>query len=130
MICVIRARVTPTARADVQRFVEAVSRVSGPAADAIAGELTAVQERVVKLESRQAEIKVELAALNAQAIDRDELARALVEFNELWSVLLTPERERVLQLLIDRVEYDGADGQLNITWRLGGFGQLVEELGT
>ncbi len=70
-----------------------------------------------------------MATLDVQAIDRDELARALVEFNELWSVLLTPERERVLRLLIGRVEYHGADGQLNITWRLAGFGQLVEEVG-
>ena len=117
-----------TARADVQRLVESISRISGPAADAIAGELTGVQERVARLESRQAEIKNELATLDVQAIDRAELARALVEFNELWSVLLTPERERVLQLLIERIDYDG--NRLDIAWRLAGFGQLAEEIGS
>ncbi len=118
------------ARADVQRLVEAISRVSAPTADAIAGELATVQGRVASAESRQAEIKAELAVLDVQAIDRDELARALVEFNDLWSVLLTPERERVLQLLIERIDFDGSANQLDIAWRLGGFGQLVEEIGS
>jgi site-specific DNA recombinase len=117
-------------QADVQRLVEAVSRVSGPAADAIASELATTQERVAGLESRQAEIKVELATLDVQAIDRDDLARALEAFDPIWSVLLTPERERVLRLLIEKIDYDGATQQLAITWRLSGFGQLVEEVGS
>ena len=69
-------------------------------------------------------------ALDAQNIDRDELARALVEFDELWSVLLTPERERVLRLLIEKIDYDGRTGKLEIAWRLGGFGQLAKEIGS
>jgi hypothetical protein len=44
-------------------------------------------------------------------------------------VLLTPEKERVLQLLIERIDYDGSVNQLDITWRLAGFGQLAKEIG-
>jgi site-specific DNA recombinase len=62
-------------RANVQRLVEAVSRTTGPAADAIATELAAAQERLASLEARQSAIKIELAILDAQAVDRDELAR-------------------------------------------------------
>ena len=116
--------------ADVQRLVETVSRLTGPAADATAAELGAAQKRVANAESRQTEIKAELAAFDVQAIDRDELARALVEFNDLWSVLLTPERERVLRLLIERIDFDGSANQLDIVWRLTGFGQLAEEIGS
>ena len=82
------------------------------------------------LESRQAEIKVDLSTLDMRAIDRDELARALETFDPIWNVLLTPERERVLQLLIERIDYDGCTAKLDITWRLAGFGQLVEEIGS
>jgi len=117
-----------TFRADVQRFVEAVSRVSGPAADAIAGELTAVQEKVTTIGARQGKVKDELAALDTQAIDRDEMARALEAFDPIWDVLLMPEKERVLQLLIEQIDYDG--NRLDIAWRLAGFGQLVEEIGS
>lgn len=31
-------------------------------------------------------------------------------------MLLSPERERVVRLLIDRVDYDGAGGELKITF--------------
>jgi site-specific DNA recombinase len=117
-------------KADVQRLVEAVSRVTGSAADAIASELTTAQERVAGLESRQAEIKAELANLDVQAVDRDELARALEAFDPIWDVLLTPERERVLRLLVEKVDYDGGNGKLDISWRLAGFGQLAEEIGS
>ena len=115
-------------RKDVERLAAAVSRVEGPAADAIAGELGKVQELVQTIEARQAEIEAELAHLAAQNVSRDELTRALVEFDELWSVLLTPERERVLHLLIEQIDYDGRTQKLEILWRLAGFGQLAAEV--
>ena len=117
-----------TARAEVQRLVETVSRLTGPAADATAAELATIHEQVAGLESRQAKIKTELATLNAQAVDRADLARALEAFDPIWSLLLTPERERVLQLLIEKIDYDGGNGKLQIHWRLSGFGQLAGEL--
>jgi len=115
-----------TTRSDVERLVGALSRTTGPAADAIAAELAKVQERVAALEARQREVEAEIAALAAQDVDREAVARALREWDELWSVLLTPERERVLKLLVDRIDYGG--GELTIQWRLAGFGQLASEV--
>jgi site-specific DNA recombinase len=117
------------ARANVQRLVEAVSRTTGRAADAIASELTSAQERVAGLEARQKQIKEELAALDTQVVNRDELARALESFDPIWDVLLTPEKERVLGLLIERIDFDGGTDKLQINWRLAGFGQLAKEVG-
>jgi site-specific DNA recombinase len=117
-----------TSRTDVQRLVETVSRLTGPASDATAVELAAAQERVTSVEARRTEIKAELAALDTQAIDREQLADALTQFDPIWSVLLTPERERVLQLLIEKIDYDGGTGKLDIAWRLAGFGQLAQEV--
>jgi hypothetical protein len=103
-----------------------VSRTTGPAADAIAAELARAQERLATLERRLAEVQVEEAGLAKQAIDPADVARALAEFDPIWDVLLAPERERVLRLLIERVELDG--GQLTIRWRLAGFGELAAEV--
>ncbi|MCP4006550.1 MAG: hypothetical protein GY725_20420, partial [bacterium] len=75
---------------------------------------------------RQAEIKTELADLKAQSIDRDDLTRALEAFDPIWDVLLTQERERVMHLLIERIDYDG--NELAITWRLAGFGEFAAEV--
>ncbi len=117
-----------TAKGDIERLVGAVSRVTGPAADAIAAELARAQERLARLEARQREVQDELAALAATEIDPDAVARALENFEELWSVLLTPERERILRLLIERVSYDGSTGRLEIGWRLAGLGEFTREV--
>ena len=47
----------------------------------------------------------------------------------IWEALLIPERERVLRLLVDRIDYDGGAGEMAIQWRLSGFGQLAGEIG-
>jgi len=117
-----------TTRADVERLVGGVTRVTGSPADAIATELAKVQERVATLEARQREVEDQVAALAGQDIDREAVARALESWEELWSVLLTPERERVLKLLVERIDYGG--GELTIQWRLAGFGQLAAEVGS
>ena len=32
----------------------------------------------------------------------------------MWGVLLSPERERIVRLLIDRIDYAGSSGELTI----------------
>ena len=117
------------AKSDVARLADTLSRTDGHAADAVATELGKAQEQLAHLESRKKEIGDGLAALDAQAIDRAELTRALESFDPIWDVLLTPQRERVLQLLIEKIDYNGATQQLAITWRSSGFGRLADEIG-
>jgi len=117
-----------TVRSDVGRLVDTLSRTNGPAADAVAIDLEKTQERVTTLESRQGEVREEIAVLKAQEIDRNDLTQALGEFDPIWNALLNPERERVMKLLIDRIGYHGGTKQMAITWRLAGFGQLADEV--
>ena len=105
-----------------------MSRVTGTAADAVAAELEKAQSHVQTVEARLHEIDDELDALMTQDVNRDDLARALEEFDPIWEVLLTPERERVLKLLIEKIEYNGASGEMTIQWRLTGFGELAAEV--
>ena len=46
----------------------------------------------------------------------------------IWDVLLTPERERVVRLLIDRVGYAGVSGELKITFSATGAKLLATEV--
>ena len=117
-----------TSRADVERLVEAVSRTTGPAADAITAELEKAQGHLQTIEARLREIDDELDALKNQDVDREDLARALAEFDPIWDALLLPERERVLRLLVETIDYDGGAGTMAIQWRLAGFGQLAAEV--
>ena len=117
-----------TSRADVERLVSAVSRTTGSAADAIAAELEKAQDHARIIEFRLSEIDDELHGLKAQDVNRDDLAQALEEFSPIWDALLIPERERVLRLLVETIDYDGGTGTMTIQWRLAGFGQLVAEV--
>ena len=92
-------------------------------------ELAKAQERVQTLENRLAEIRSGQADLDAQQIDEADLARALEAFDPIWDVLLTAEKERVLKLLIDRVEYHGETQQLDISWRPAGLAEFSDEVG-
>ncbi len=113
---------------EIDRLVDAVSRTTGPAADAIAAKLGKAQGHVHTVEARLREIDGELATLKAQEVDRDDLAHALEEFDPIGEVLLVPERERVLRLLVERIDYDGRTSQMTINWRLSGFGELAAEV--
>jgi hypothetical protein len=43
-------------------------------------------------------------------------------------VLLTPEKEHVLNLLIEKVSYDGGTGKLDIAFKLAGIATLAAEV--
>jgi site-specific DNA recombinase len=120
-------RETAKARKDVERLVTTLSRSTGPAADAVHVELAKAQERVGVLVARLGEVREREVALAAQQVDEADLARALEAFTPIWDVLLTPEKERVLGLLIEKVGYDGRDGKLTIRFRLDGIASLAAE---
>ena len=113
------------ARGDVERLVGTLSRTTGSADD----ELERAQGNLTTLDARLAEVRARETVLAAQHVDETDVARALQDFDELWSVLLTPEKERVLGLLIAGIRYDGSTGKLDIDWRIAGFGQLAGEVG-
>ena len=117
-----------TARQAIERLVRAITDTEGAARDAIVRELEKAQGHVAALEARLGEIQAELAGLDPAAVDEAELARALEAFDPIWDVLLTPEKERVLSLLIERIDYDGRTGELKIHWRLAGLGQFAAEV--
>ncbi len=117
------------ARGDVERLVATLSRTTGPAAEAVRAEVEKAQANVTTLDARLAEVRAREAALASQHVDEADVAHALRDFDELWSVLLTSEKERVLGLLIAAIRYDGSTAKLDIDWRLAGFGELAQELG-
>jgi len=86
------------------------------------------QERFATMERRQGEVAEWLQAVALKAIDPEAVRKALGQFTDVWDVLLTPERERVVRLLIERVDYHGANGELKITFSATGTKLLAEEL--
>ncbi len=88
------------------------------------------EQRRISSERRLTEIRRSLAVVEAQEIDESDLRRALVESLPLWKVLTVPERERVIRMLIERIDYDGRDGSMRISYRLVGLAHLATEVAT
>ncbi len=118
-----------SARRNVDGLTAAIAKAGGRAEQALLTSLETTQGRVTALEARLAEVRAQEATLATQHVDEAAVAQALAEFDELWSVLLIPERERVIRLLVSGIRYDGSTGNLDIDWRLAGFGELAGEVG-
>jgi site-specific DNA recombinase len=61
-------------------------------------------------------------------VDEAEVARTLGAFDPIWEVLHTPEKERILRLLIEKVAYDGKTEELAIAFRPTGITTLAVEV--
>jgi len=111
----------------VKREIGALFAKAGKQAAGGDPRLAETQDRIRVSESRLAEIAAELSALRVAEVDDAELVGALQRFDKLWEVLSPKERSRVLALLIDRVEYDGREGQIAISYRSAGIRILATE---
>ena len=79
-----------------------------------------LDEQVATVESRAGVVSAEIAALDAGDLDVDGLRRALEDLEFIWDALFPAERSRLLDLLLERVEFHGSAGEVAITFRPGG----------
>ena len=70
------------------------------------------------------ELVEELLTLGKDTIDESEVAQVLADFNLLWESMQPREQARAIELLIERVTYDGRAGNLSITYRPTGLRTL------
>jgi site-specific DNA recombinase len=89
--------------------------------------LADTQERVRRDEIRLTEIREGTIRLRAEAVSEEEVVAALGVFDPMWESFSPREQARVLQLLIERVEYDGDGGTVSVTFRPSGIKALAEK---
>ena len=70
----------------------------------------------------------QIRAVHEGLLDEGQAATALALFDPLWQGLSPGEQARVLGLLVQRVDYDGARGRVAITFHPGGIKALADEL--
>jgi site-specific DNA recombinase len=90
--------------------------------------LAALQERIRTSERRVTEVNEELITLGQQTVNQDDVASALAVFDPVWESLTPHEQSRVVQLLVERIDYDGTEGKVSITFHPSGIRSLAEEL--
>jgi site-specific DNA recombinase len=87
--------------------------------------LAEVQERIRLAERRLTEINLEIQRLRNRIVDKNDVATALTAFEPVWEMLSPREKARVLGLLVERVDYDGKEGSVAITFRSTGIRDLA-----
>ena len=86
-----------------------------------------LQERIRATEQRSTQVREELIALGREMVDEKEVAQALALFDPVWDSLVPREQARVLRLLIQRVDYDGVEGTVSVTFHPAGIKALAQD---
>jgi len=90
--------------------------------------LADVQERIGVAERRASEVRAELAGLRCEHVAESDVVTALVKFDEMWNALSPREQSRLLHLLIERVDYDGAAGAIAVTFHPTGIKSIAGKM--
>jgi len=90
--------------------------------------LVELENRVELETARLASIKGELTQLEQQAINDEAITETLAEFDTLWQAMAPHEQARLVGLLIERVDYDGGQGQVSITFHPTGLQTMLGDL--
>ena len=95
---------------------------------ALVARLAELQERVALVAGRVQKVREQIRAVHDGLLDEGQAAAALALFDPLWQGLAPGEQARVLGLLVQRVDYDGARGKVSITFHPAGIQALADEL--
>lgn len=130
----------PALVADTLAELKSLRKRRQPALDAerrrLGRELLRVQDlgrdgdqiQVGKIEARLVEIDQELDILKSRKLNKRDLSRALAMFDDVWACLFPREQERVLNLLIERIDFDAKRESLAITFKPTGIRALSAEI--
>ena len=106
-----------------------VRKLAGHVRDATTvDEIAELQERIRVAEQRATEVREQTVALNRELVDEREVEAALSVFDPVWDTLSPREQARIIQLLVERVDYNGKDGTVSLTFRPSGIKTLAKQL--
>lgn len=110
------------------RFIEAIGS-GAPAARVLGERVGTIDEQIADFERRSSAAQGELVSIQNVSLTEAEIRAALSAFHGIWSQLIAKERARVLSLLIDRIDYDGENGEFEVKFRPGGIRALGQGAG-
>ena len=110
-------------RSIAQKMKEAVAGAGGVGcvANDATSRLAELQDRVSHLTGRLTELRQQLAAIESEGVDAQDVEAALHGFDPLWEQLSTWEQERFIRTLVEQVRYDGKTGTVTLGFRSRGL---------
>jgi site-specific DNA recombinase len=81
-------------------------------------------KEVQVVEERLVTIRAELDALLDDPLDQADVLSALEDFDAVWNSLRSHQQTRMVNLLVERVGYDGRSGKVTVAFRSQGMREL------
>lgn len=94
---------------------------------ASASELARLQDELTALQKEVGEINQRIIELDQRMVDEDEMVGAMEAFDPMWDRLRADERTRLIHLLVQCIDYDGANNEIAITYHPAGLQSLVQK---
>jgi len=91
------------------------------------GRFSEIFDRIRSMERRLAVIPSEIEEHERELVTEREVEEVLSQFDPVWESLSPAEQNRIVRLLIERIVYDGANGEVSITFRPAGIRTLAEQ---
>jgi len=109
----------------VQRITSRLRQLAGNtgAADVLA----ALQDELREAEQRTSHLDDKIARIKVNLLDDQQAQAAMEQFEPVWASLSPGEQARVIHLLVQRVEFDGEQGRVSITFRANGIKTLAQQ---
>jgi site-specific DNA recombinase len=117
-----------TAQKEIRSINQQLVRLAGANGNGRVERLADLQKKLRDAEQHIQELKKELASINGDSVGQDEVVHALSEFDGIWGAMNSTEQARLLHLLVERIEYDGASGKVSVTFRSAGFKALCDSI--
>ena len=86
-----------------------------------------INERIKDCEKRLSEVNRRKMLLANSQVDEEELKTVMGLFDPVWDVLYPNEQARIINLLIEKIIYNGEKGTIVINFRQLGIRALAEE---
>jgi len=97
----------------IKELVAAIGR-SPESISTLTKSLHGLESAVARIDQRLSEIQTELDAINHTTIDKTDVTEALNAFGPVWEELYPAEKTRIVNLLIERVEYGNKSEKIEI----------------
>ena len=120
-------------RGEIEATIKDLGRQVGETAsragfdDQAARQLTRLQEQIRERHHEVADLNAEMTRVQRRMLEPDELAGAVEAFDPLWSTLPPSFRARLVQLLVERIEYDAESESISLTFHPTGIRTLTEQ---
>jgi site-specific DNA recombinase len=91
------------------------------------GQLEATRERIRRTERRLRQIPNERLRIERTVITEEEIQQAAAAFSPVWDSLTPREQHRLVDLIVQRVDYHGGSNKIVVTFHETGIKSLASE---